>query len=218
MKDKYRKLLDKAYELEGLLHLALSRDEKEQPGGLFALIEKKVSDINDIMAERMEPKTELKADMREPESKSELPKAEHKTKHEMPKGEPKQKPTEQKPPRRQFTERKQVIPEETVKAVKEEFSPFYNLDEEETPTQQLPKWPQKRDIKNKPKFSLNDRFLFTRELFGGDGKAFNEAIDKLTTFSNLSEAESYFVRTLSLDPDNNETHDSFLRMVTAYFA
>ena len=53
-------------------------------------------------------------------------------------------------------------------------------------------------IKKEPTFldlrkeiSLNDRFLFQRELFNNDGNALNEMMSKLNTFSSFDEAEQY---------------------------
>ncbi len=52
-------------------------------------------------------------------------------------------------------------------------------------------------IKGKPvtnlkgSIGLNDRFLYTRELFGNDSARYDEAIEKLDQFSNLLEAIEY---------------------------
>jgi len=48
------------------------------------------------------------------------------------------------------------------------------------------------DLKNA--IALNDRLLYTRELFAGEGKAFESAIASLNSFSNFSEAKSYLLQ------------------------
>lgn len=45
----------------------------------------------------------------------------------------------------------------------------------------------------KKAIALNDRLLLTRELFGGDGKAFESAIASLNSFSNMNEAKAYLI-------------------------
>ena len=157
-----------------------------------------------------------------------------------------------------FTRRKPILPPETVAAVKEEFSLFYSLDEDEesrmeskagrpgrrvnsaettkplvpekqkrhNPVNTTETQPRKAGLKSpigrkkegRPKFSLNDRFLYTRELFNGDANAFNSAIDKISTFERYEDAEVYFMKELSLDPSKSETHKVFLKMIKSFLA
>ena len=128
--------------------------------------------------------------------------------------------------RQPFSVRKPIIPPETVAAVKEEFSHFYSIDEEEAPekpdksmgAQRVPGKPKAplRRKKDRPAFSLNDRFLYTREIFKGDPDAFNRAIEKITTFSRYEDAESHFRQSLGLEPSKNETDKAFLKMIKSY--
>jgi len=45
----------------------------------------------------------------------------------------------------------------------------------------------------KKAIALNDRLLLTRELFGGDGKAFEATLHALNGFSHFSEAQAYLL-------------------------
>lgn len=69
--------------------------------------------------------------------------------------------------------------------------------------------------KNPPAFSLNDRFLFTRELFNGSRKKFDEALDRLAIFDSMEEAEAYFYDDCAFDP-SEETVIDFMHIVEGY--
>jgi len=58
---------------------------------------------------------------------------------------------------------------------------------------------------------INDRFIFMNELFGGNMKAYDEAINKLNAFTTLEEAMTYF-RWLKEQFRMNEKLDSFRRL------
>ncbi len=64
--------------------------------------------------------------------------------------------------------------------------------------------------------SLNDRFLFQRELFGNDPKKMNEAMHTLGTFTTYEEAEEYAQATYPWDFDN-PTVSEFLQVVRKGF-
>lgn len=70
----------------------------------------------------------------------------------------------------------------------------------------------------KKAIALNDRLLLTRELFGGDGKAFESTIASLNSFSNMNEAKSYLIehcvtRYLWLDKKRVEEAKKFINLV-----
>jgi hypothetical protein len=70
----------------------------------------------------------------------------------------------------------------------------------------------------KKAIALNDRLLLTRELFAGDGKAFESAIASLNSFSNMSEAKSYLLehcvtRYMWLDKKRIEEAKKFVNLV-----
>lgn len=65
---------------------------------------------------------------------------------------------------------------------------------------------------------LNDRLLFTSELFAGDGQAFEKALGALNSFSNFEEARDYLVQTCAVyytwtDKKRLETAKTFIRLV-----
>lgn len=51
-------------------------------------------------------------------------------------------------------------------------------------------------------FSINDRFLYSRELFGGRLADFDAAMDEVVTLDSYDEAEEYFVSEWGFDPEN----------------
>jgi hypothetical protein len=70
----------------------------------------------------------------------------------------------------------------------------------------------------KKAIALNDRLLLTRELFAGDGKAFESTIASLNSFSNMDEAKSYLIehcvtRYLWLDKKRIEEAKKFINLV-----
>lgn len=269
MKERYKELLGKVYDLEGLLILASGRENI--PAELSERIEQKIRELYESTAtavpamqppliEEKEPEipTELvnHDDEKEPgtgqlaEAQVELQNSDNTEDTEASEtteaSEDKEasETTEEEPVKEHkkgffkntFSQRKSVLPPDTLAAVKEEFSLFYSLDEEEEkndeedtqdseeekerpqPAEQKPKREFKTENKGKrPVYSLNDRFLYTRELFKGDASAFNEAINKIPTFDNYEEAESYFTESLELDPERSETDKAFLKMIKAAF-
>lgn len=65
-------------------------------------------------------------------------------------------------------------------------------------------------------FTLNDKFLFRRELFGGSEQEFYDTIDLLTAMSSLDEAREYIFDDLQWDPGNEVVKD-FMDIVTNHF-
>lgn len=64
--------------------------------------------------------------------------------------------------------------------------------------------------------SLNDRFLFQRELFGNDRHRMNSTIEKLNNFESYNEAEDYIRENVTADLDNPTVTD-FLSIVKKGF-
>ena len=64
-------------------------------------------------------------------------------------------------------------------------------------------------------FTINDRFRFRRELFGGDDKAFVAAIDRMNQCSDYSEIE-VFISTLGW-PADNEDAMAFKEIVSTFY-
>lgn len=70
----------------------------------------------------------------------------------------------------------------------------------------------KREKKLKSAFSLNDRFLYARELFGGDMKMFDSALDFIEGVNDYSVIEDYFFNEMEWDPDKEEVK-SFMELL-----
>ena len=68
--------------------------------------------------------------------------------------------------------------------------------------------------------SLNQRFMFTRELFDGDSQAFNQALDKLDTFSTYEEASQYakgrYAQQYNWDLEGEESQEFFMILQSRY--
>lgn len=67
-----------------------------------------------------------------------------------------------------------------------------------------------------PTYSINDRFLFIRELFDGDASAFNKAMEDVAAMDSFEEAESYFTDEKGLD-EESDTAVRFFEILLAYF-
>lgn len=57
-------------------------------------------------------------------------------------------------------------------------------------------------VKHTIRFSLNDRFYYTRELFGGDTSRFNDTVGIIIGMNLFSEVEEYIYSTLKFDSEN----------------
>lgn len=61
---------------------------------------------------------------------------------------------------------------------------------------------KKRETRIKSAFSLNDRFLYSRELFDGNMKMFDSTLDFLEGIDEYPIIEDYFYNELEWDPEN----------------
>ena len=64
-------------------------------------------------------------------------------------------------------------------------------------------------------FTINDRFRFRRELFGGDDKAFVEAIDRMSQCSDYNEIEA-FISSLGWNADNEDVI-AFKEVISTFY-
>ena len=65
-------------------------------------------------------------------------------------------------------------------------------------------------------FTINDRFLFLRELFDGDERRFNETLSSIQHMSNMNQVENYIADVLNWD-HSNEVVKEFTRLVSRSF-
>lgn len=186
-KEKYRNMLDLAFELEGLLNLALSREEL--PAELENLIDTKIRHLYAAGFPEVHPQELLEApEKKTPAEEAQASKAPASGIADAP-----------------ASEVSDVLP-----------GPFYALtDDEDDSADEKPRRGE-RHRRKKPVFSLNDRFLFIRELFGGDAKSFNVALNFLAEADSAEEAETY-LRARGINPDDRETDARFMEVVRAYY-
>lgn len=65
-------------------------------------------------------------------------------------------------------------------------------------------------------FTINDKFLFRRELFGGNAQEFSDTIDLIMAMKSYDEATEYLIDDLQWSADN-ETVKDFMGIVANYF-
>lgn len=162
-------MLDLTYELEGLLHIGVSRSEV--PQRLNQLI---VSKLNAIIAIADNPATPEEL-AREDQAYS----------------------LEEEDP--------EFIPQPLFK------------DEEDVkePTEEHEVQPAVHQERGRL-FSINDRFLYARELFGGELSNFDRAMNDVITLDSYDEAEEYFISEWGFDPDS-PTAIKFLGTISHLF-
>ncbi len=71
-----------------------------------------------------------------------------------------------------------------------------------------------RDIKRA--FTINDKFLFRRELFGNSNQQYNDALDLIAQMTSFAEAESYFFGNYGWDTENGHVK-RFMEIIENYF-
>lgn len=217
--DAYRRrlseMLDLTYELEGLLHIGVSRSSV--PPHLNQLIVNKLNAIVSLADDPAEEseyhrlKEAYKEDLKE-EAAKEAAENEDAAEYdeeseEAPAVEANEEPAEEniKEKHQEDIESKESAPEEKKEVKKEEIKDKKEEIKEEiveekiieksAPTNKAPQQSGRL-------FSVNDRFLYARELFGGNLKKFDAAIDGVITLDNYDEAEEYFVSEWGIDPES----------------
>ncbi len=64
--------------------------------------------------------------------------------------------------------------------------------------------------------TLNDKFLFRRELFNGSDTELNDTLDLVASMASMREAEEYLYDDLQLDPDSDSMRQ-FIEILGSYF-
>lgn len=67
-----------------------------------------------------------------------------------------------------------------------------------------------------PRFSLNDKYVFRRELFNFSDEEMTDALNVASVMTSAEEVEDYFYNDLCWDPEN-ETVRHFISIITARF-
>lgn len=235
-------LLDSVYELEGLIHLALNREEI--PSSLFDLICRKADSIAIAAPEAVEAIASMSrpadkeiegsnSDYQLPDDDSQQTFSQNSPDSPEPALPPVQN---QDSPAGSIAE-EEVIPMETV-------SPDYNLDSDysessefniessATPSQAAAPAsatspsagqthtphtiPGKSAKRGKLVFNLNDRYRFRRTLFAGNDSEFTAALNKAAEFDLYEQAEGYFITQLGWEPENSEVK-AFMDLLRNYY-
>lgn len=68
----------------------------------------------------------------------------------------------------------------------------------------------------KKAIGINDRFLFIRELFGGDTQFFNDSIEKINTFTSFEEAKTYISTNFNWK-EGSEAESHFMHLLKRRF-
>ena len=82
--------------------------------------------------------------------------------------------------------------------------------ESETPTIPLRRIPIRNYL------TINDKYLFRREVFDGDGQAFEDTLNLFEAMHSYAEAEEYIYEDLMLNRDNADVK-AFMEIVHNYF-
>ena len=64
-------------------------------------------------------------------------------------------------------------------------------------------------------FTLNDKFLFRRELFDGDDREFNDTLNLIAAMNSIEEVEEYLFYDMQWDCNREEVKD-FIGIVSSY--
>ncbi len=70
----------------------------------------------------------------------------------------------------------------------------------------------------KDSLTINQKFMFTKMLFNGDFEIFSQAIDRLDTFDNLSQANAYVEKSYPEWDKESEEYEEFLEIMEKRFA
>lgn len=230
-----QRMLDLTYELEGLLQLAISREE-DAPCRLTSLMDHKLRALSAILAEApMAPE----AVQTEPAPSEPVPEAEVERLAVVPDEAPEEAP--------EADDYSYAIPDEddedfTATSIAdeggEEGEEEVNAPEEmapavepvsvsvEAPQPAPAAQPAAAPVaapvsapaghRTAPVFSINDRFLFSRELFGGNVADFESALKEVAGMECYEEAEEYFYTDWKFDPESPVVGE-FLAVIAKFF-
>lgn len=76
--------------------------------------------------------------------------------------------------------------------------------------------PARSGVAGRLVFSINDRYRYRRELFAGNDAAFSDALSRVAAMDSYDEAEGYFLDDCQWDPERPEVVD-FMAVLRKYF-
>lgn len=228
-----QRMLDLTYELEGLLQLAISREE-DAPCRLTSLMDHKLRALSAILAEAQGVPEDLQAEAAPSEP---VPEAEVERLAVVPVEAPEEAP--------EADDYSYAIPDEddedfTATSIADEGGAEV-VEEVSAPEEMEPapapavepisvsvEAPQPAAApvaapvsapaghRTAPVFSINDRFLFSRELFGGNVADFESALKEVAGMECYEEAEEYFYTDWKFDPESPVVGE-FLAVIAKFF-
>ena len=192
MKNNVDTLLTHVYEIEGLL-LVMQRHQQEVPQLVIDRLKEAVNQLHD------------EAQLIENESSPGVPVIEVAEQPAMPvtAQEPAPEPVKKEPAQAP----EPVEAEETTAPAEpqEATAPAVKAAEEKH---------EQHDVT--AAFSINDRFLFLRELFDGNSQQFNDAIGVIQRMSNIDQVQQFVTDVLQLDSSNDIVKE-FIRLINLSF-
>ncbi len=204
--EKLKTLLDRVYELEGLVQLALSRndDAKMRIAQLIAAKGEAVSVALADYEQSVNP-----ADSEAPEGPNPLAEAEDLISYSLEEEEEEETPE---------TETETEPKEEPQEAPKGPQGESWSGDAGEARVPEAapapPTDPQLRRLRSL--FSINDRFRFARELFGGSTRRFDDSLTYLDGAIDFNEVEDFFISEQGMDPESPVVKE-FLDIISRSF-
>jgi hypothetical protein len=220
-KENLNRLLDSIYELEGLVHLALAREDI--PESLPLLIARKGEELSRHAKKAVcatsgndagyKPASETETESQSTTAQEMAPDFECKPETES---SPVLEPVPEFDPEPLFEPVQGAEPEPL-------FQPVEEPEPEAVFKSQMPDSEDVSSFTNgicEPRgrlvFSINDRYRFKRELFNNSDADFNNTLAFVASMEGYDEAEDYFIGELQWDSKRQEVID-FLEILKKYF-
>lgn len=196
MKDQLKILLDKVYELEGLVNLAYGREPK--PESLVQLIKNKSKEIYDLST-----RLGIDSNSREEIEKQEIGQEEI---------------TSALLPEMEYYSLEEELSDsdENENKTEELDTKSENNSERGEESEDIIKDEKSGGARGKLVFSINDRFRFKKELFGNSDVDFNNTLAVVASMDSFEEAEDYFVNEQNWEM-THEVEKEFLEILKRYF-
>ena len=195
IKAKLKELQDKIYELEGLVHLSLIREDRQEE--ILKLICRKGKHIFELSSELSDEEQEDHENYIAPLDD---------LSYSLEEKEPEPRVKEENNPEISDSEEMQV---------------YVHEEEGEKEVENIPEEPVKNeDEGNKSRgklvFSITDRFRFRQALFDNSDVDFNNTLALVASMEDYEEAEDYFLNEQGWN-QNDRTVKSFLNILKNYF-
>lgn len=222
-KEKLNGLLDSIYELEGLVHLAITRDD--EPAMLPELIRRKsrellahaenVTSIEELATKNEVELSDVKIEDSVEEAKPVIEQSDDSDEEPIENSgenvEMREPVIEKTDEGAEVEEDKSIMPKADVLTIPEPLS------EPEPPVvKETYKFEEYTEPRGRLVFSINDRYRFKRELFHGSDVDFNTTLSLVASMEGYEEAEDYFLNELQWDEKSPDVID-FLEILKNYF-